>query len=137
MAFSQEALMWTATALRVLSQLRIPGLPHGDVPFPSSTVAASSAYVTVPLGILVVAVSRVFWQGRYLGIVRGYDSESVEDPVRLGRFIGALLAGLGVYMIAFPLTVRWFGAASLVVFVGVVVGVGLALLVGSAWFERG
>jgi len=125
------------TVLRVLSRMQIPGLPSGDVPFPSATVAASSAYVTVPLGILIVAVSRVFWQGRYLGIVRGYDRDSVENPEKLGRFIGGLLAGLGVYMIAFPLTVRWLGAASLIVFVAVIVAVGLALIIGSAWYERG
>lgn len=123
--------------LNVLAGMRIPGLPSGDMQFPSATVAASSAYVTIPLGILIVAVSRVFWQGRYLGIVRGYDEKTVEDPGRLGRLIGGLLAGLGVYMIAFPLTVRWFGSVALVVFVAVVVGVAVALLVGSAWYERG
>ena len=122
---------------KVLSWVNLPGLPSGDLQFPSATVAASSAYVTVPLGILVVAVSRVFWQGRYLGLVRGYDKDSVEDPAGLGRFMGGLLAGLGVYMIAFPLTVRWLGALSLIVFVGVIVGVAIALLVGSAWYERG
>ncbi|MBD3366970.1 MAG: hypothetical protein GF405_02200 [Candidatus Eisenbacteria bacterium] len=125
------------SAWSVLSFVNLPGMPTGDVPFPSATVAASSAYVTVPIGILVVAVSRVFWQGRYLGLVRGYDKDSVEDPAALGRFMGGLLAGLGVYMIAFPLTVRWLGALSLIVFVGVIVGVAIALLVGSAWYERG
>jgi len=123
--------------LTVLAWLRVPGLPTGDVPFPSATVAASSAYVTVPLGILVVAVSRVFWQGRYLGIVRGYDRDSVESPEKLGRFLGGMLAALGVYLIAFPLTVRWLGSVALVVFVAVAVVIGLALLVGSTWFERG
>ena len=115
----------------------IPGLRWGDMPFPSREIAASSAFITIPLGILLIVLAGVFWRGRYLGLIAGYKEYGVAHPERMGRYVGALVTGLGAYQLVFPLTVLAWGPAAFVTFVVVVVGVGVAILIGSAYFERG
>jgi hypothetical protein len=115
----------------------IPGLPPSDTPFPTEQIAATSALITVPLGILMLALARVFWRGKSLGLVAGYKDYGVAQPKKLGRFVGSMLGALGAYQFVFPLTVRWWGPSAFVAFVVVVVGIGVAILIGSAYFERG
>jgi hypothetical protein len=115
----------------------IPGLRWEDMPFPSQEIAASSAFITIPLGILLIVLAGVFWRGRYLGLVAGYKEYGVADPKRMGRYVGALVTALGAYQLVFPLTVLAWGPAAFVAFVFVVVGVGVAILIGGAHFETG
>lgn len=115
----------------------LPGLRWGDMSFPSRDIAATSAFITIPLGILLVVLAGVFWRGRYLGLVAGYKEYGVTQPKRMGRFVGALVTALGAYQLVFPLTVLAWGPGAFVTFVVVVVGVGIAILIGGAYFERG
>jgi len=124
-----------ATAATAVSG--IPGLRWGDMPFPSREIAASSAFITIPLGILLIVLAGVFWRGRYLGLIAGYKEYGVTDPKRMGRYVGALVTALGAYQLVFPLTVLAWGPGAFVAFVVVVVGVGVAILIGGAYFERG
>ena len=115
----------------------IPGFLQGEMTLPPREIAATSAVVTVPVGLLLFALARVFLKGRYLGLVAGYSKATVEDPARLGKFVGRMMVALGTFMLVFPLTVRVWGAGAFILFVAVVVGFGIAVLVGTAWFERG
>ena len=47
------------------------------------------------------------------------------------------MVALGTFMLVFPLAVRVWGLGAFVLFVAVVVGFGIAVLVGTAWYERG
>jgi hypothetical protein len=107
------------------------------MPFPSREIAASSAFITIPLGILLIVLAGVFWRGRYLGLVAGYKEYGVTHPKRMGRYVGALVTALGAYQLVFPLTVLAWGPGAFVAFVVAVVGVGVAILIGGAYFERG
>jgi hypothetical protein len=120
-----------------LAALAIPGLTYGDIAFPSREVAATSAFITVPIGALLLVVARVFWRGKYLGLVAGYKEYGVADPKRMGRFVGAVVGALGLFLLVFPFVVRVFGPSAFVAFVFVVVGCGVAILIGGAYFERG
>jgi len=115
----------------------LSGLGDGEMPFPSREAAATSAVVTVPVGLLLFVLARVFLKGKYLGLVSGYTAETVVDPARLGKFVGRMMVALGTFMLVFPLTVRVWGAGAFVLFVAVVVGFGIAVLVGTAWYEKG
>ena len=108
-----------------------------ELPYPPGPVAATSAVVTVPVGILLFILARVFLKGKYLGLVSGYTEETVADPARLGKFVGRMMVALGTFMLVFPLAVRVWGLGAFVLFVAVVVGFGIAVLVGTAWYERG
>ena len=109
----------------------------GELNYPPGPVAATSAVVTVPVGLLLFALARVFLKGKYLGLVPGYTKDTVEDPTRLGKFVGRMMVALGTFMLVFPLAVRVWGGGAFILFVAVVVGFGIAVLVGTAWFERG
>lgn len=108
-----------------------------ELAYPPGPVAATSAVVTVPVGILLFILARVFLKGKYLGLVSGYTNETVVDPTRLGKFVGRMMVALGTFMLVFPIAVRFMGLAAFVMFVAVVVGFGIAVLVGTAWYERG
>lgn len=114
-----------------------PGLVDGEIAFPSPEVAASSAFITIPIGILLLILARVFWRGRYLGLVAGYKEYGVAQPLKMGRFVGTMVGTLGVFQLAFPFMVRLWGQGAFVAFVFVVVGIGVAILIGGAHFERG
>ena len=109
----------------------------GDLPYPAHAVAASSALITIPIGILLLVLARVFWRGKYLGLVAGYKEYGVAQPKRMGRFVGSMVGALGVFHLAFPFLVRLWGQGAFVTFVFVVVGMGVAILIGGAHFERG
>ena len=115
----------------------IPGLGSLEVPFPAAEVATTSAFITIPIGILLLVLARVFWRGKYLGLVAGYREHGVAEPERMGHFVGSLVGALGVFQLVFPFIARVAGAAAFVAFVFAVVGVGIAILIGSAYFERG
>lgn len=117
--------------------LRIPGLHGAELPYPAREAAATSAVVTVPVGVLLFILARVFLKGRYLGKVAGYSKETVADPPRLGTFVGRVMVALGTFMLLFPIAVRLWGVAAFVLFLAVVVGFCIAVLVGTAWYERG
>lgn len=117
--------------------LGIPGLGDGETPFPAKEVLATSAVMTIPVALLLFILARVFWKGKYMGLVAGFTEKGVADPARLGRFVGRMLAGLGGYMLVFPLTVRAWGLPAFIAFFFVVVGFGIAILVGTAWYEKG
>jgi len=121
----------------VLVAIRIPGLHSDELPFHAARTATTVAFITVPLGVLLLLVARVFWQGRYLGLVAGYKNYGVADPRRMGRFVGMLVGVLGIYQIIFPITVRFWAQGAFVGYVFVIVGIALALLIGVAHFERG
>ena len=121
----------------VLVALRIPGLHSDELPFHAARTATTVAFITVPLGVLLLLVARVFWHGRYLGLVAGYKEYGVADPRRMGRFVGILVGVLGVYQLIFPITVRFWAQGAFVAYVFVIVGIGLALLIGGGYFERG
>jgi hypothetical protein len=121
----------------VLVAIRIPGLHSDDLPFHAARTATTVAFITVPLGILLLLVARVFWHGKYLGLVAGYKDYGVADPRRMGRFVGMLVGVLGVYQIIFPITVRLWAQGAFVAYVFVIVGIGLALVIGGGYFERG
>ena len=115
----------------------IPGLGSAEIPFPSPEVAASSAFITVPTGILLLILARVFWRGHYLGLVAGYKEYGVAQPKRMGRFVGSMIGALGVFLLAFPFLVRLWGQGAFIGFVFVVVIIGVAIVIGGAYFERG
>jgi hypothetical protein len=114
-----------------------PGDAAGGIPFPSGEVAVTTAFITIPIGVLLLILAAVFWRGRYLGLVAGYKEYGVEQPKRMGRYVGGMVAALGVFQLVFPLLVRALGAGAFALFVFVVVGVGVAILVGGAHFEKG
>jgi hypothetical protein len=115
----------------------IPGFPTDDASFPSANVTVTSGYITIPIGILLIVIARVFWAGRYLGLVAGYKDYGVAEPERMGRFVGSLVGALGVFLLIFPLTVWWLDELAFVVLVFAVVGIGVAILIGSAHFGKG
>jgi hypothetical protein len=129
--------MLLSTIALALTVLRIPGMTSEDLPFHASETALTVSFITVPLGILLLLLARVFWHGRYLGLVAGYKEYGVEDPKRMGRFVGTLVGALGLYQLIFPVTVRLWGAGAFVAFVFVIVGIGVAILIGGGYFERG
>ena len=94
-------------------------------------------FVTFPLGVVLLLLSRVFWRGKYLNVVAGYKHYGVADPKRMGRFVGTLVGALGIYQLLFPITVRLWGQGAFLAFIFVIVGTSLALLIGGAYFERG
>ena len=120
-----------------LVAMRIPGLYSDELPFDAARIATTVAFITVPLGVLLLFVARVFWHGRYLGLVAGYKDYGVADPRRMGRFVGTLVGVLGVYQLIFPITVRFWAQGAFVAYIFVIVGIGLALLIGGGHFERG
>lgn len=120
----------------VLVAIRIPGLHSDELPFHAARTATTVAFITVPLGVLLLLLARVFWHGRYLGVVAGYKDYGVANPKRMGRFVGTLVGVLGVYQLIFPITVRFWAQGAFVAYVFVIVGIGLALLIGGD-FERG
>lgn len=93
--------------------------------------------ITVPVGVFLVLLAQVFLRGRYMGLVAGYTEKGIADAKGLGRFVGGMLLGLGIYQLIFPLTVRFWGGVAFVVFVFVVAGFGIAILIGNAWYEKG
>lgn len=121
----------------VLVAIRIPGLHSDELPFHAARTATTVAFITVPLGVLLLLLARVFWHGRYLGVVAGYKDYGVANPKRMGRFVGTLVGVLGVYQLIFPITVRFWAQGAFVAYVFVIVGIGLALLIGGGYFERG
>ena len=132
-----EDLMLSSAAALLLVAIRIPGLASDEIPFRAAETATTVAFITVPLGVLLLLLARVFWHGRYLGLVAGYKDYGVADPRRMGRFVGMLVGVLGVYQLVFPITVRFWGQGAFVAFIFVIVGIGLALLIGGGYFERG
>jgi hypothetical protein len=133
----ERAQMMARLATAAAAASGIPGLRWGDMPFPARQIAGTSAFITIPLGILLIVLAGVFWRGRYLGLIAGYKEYGVAYPKRMGRFVGALITGLGAYQLIFPLTILTWGPGAFVAFVVVVVGVGVAILIGGAYFERG
>lgn len=129
--------MSLTTASAALVVLNIPGLATDDLPFDAAHAASTVALITIPLGILLLLLARVFWRGRYLGLVAGYKDYGVADPARMGRFVGALVGALGIYNVLFPLTVRLWGQGAFIAYVFVIVGIAVAILIGGAHFERG
>ncbi|MFH1866140.1 MAG: hypothetical protein ABIK85_09675 [Candidatus Eisenbacteria bacterium] len=129
--------MLSFTAAILLVAIRIPGLQSDDLPFRAAQTATTVAFITVPLGILLVLLARVFWHGRYLGLVAGYKDYGVADPKKMGRFVGMLVGVLGFYQLIFPVTVRFWGQGAFLAYIFVIVGIGLALLIGAGHFERG
>jgi hypothetical protein len=105
--------------------------------FPSHEAAASTAFITLPIGVLLLVLASIFWRGRYLGLVAGYKGYGVEQPKRMGRFVGSLIGALGIFQLVFPFLVKLWGQGAFIAFVFVVVGIGVAILVGGAYFERG
>jgi hypothetical protein len=116
---------------------RFPGLASDDIIFPSREVAAGTAYITVPIGILLLVLAWVFWRGQHLTLVAGYKQYGVAEPKRMGRFVGTLVGVLGLFQLVFPFMVRVWGQGAFVAYVFVVVGIGVAILIGGAHFERG
>ena len=129
--------MLSGISVMILAWIQIPGLQSDDLPFNAAQIATTVAFITVPLGVLLLLLARVFWHGRYLGIVAGYKDYGVADPKRMGRFVGILVGVLGVYQMIFPVTVRFWGQGAFIAYIFVIVGIGLALLIGGGYFERG
>lgn len=121
----------------VLVAIRIPGLHSDELPFDAARTATTVAFITVPLGILLLLLARDFWRGRYLGLVAGYKDYGVANPRRMGRFVGMLVGVLGAYQIIFPITVWFWAQGAFVAYVFIIVGIGLALVIGGGYFERG
>ena len=121
----------------ILAVMRLPGLESDELPFRAAQTATTVAFITVPLGILLLLLARVFWHGRHLGLVAGYKDYGVAHPKRMGRFVGMLVGFLGLYQIIFPITVRLWEQGAFVAYIFVIVGIGLALLIGAGHFERG
>lgn len=115
----------------------LPGFQTNELSINPTEIAPVLALITVPLGILMLLLARVFWHGRYLGLVVGYKDYGVADPRRMGRFVGTLVGALGLYQILFPVTVRLWGEGAFIAFIFVIVGIGLAILIGGAHYERG
>ncbi len=128
-------LLTLMSAVSVLAGF--PGIASGDIIFPSRQVAAGTAYITVPIGILLLVLARVFWRGQQLTLVAGYKKYGVAEPQRMGRYVGTLIGALGVFQLVFPFMVRVWGQGAFIAFVFVVVGIGVAILIGGAHFERG
>ena len=129
--------MLSTVATMMMVAIRIPGLESEELPFRAVQTATTVAFITVPLGILLLLLARVFWHGRYLGLVAGYKDYGVADPKRMGRFVGILVGVLGFYQLIFPVTVRFWEQGAFVAYIFVIVGIGLALLIGGSYFERG
>lgn len=129
--------MLSFMAALLLIAIRIPGLQSDDLPFNAAQTAMSTAFITVPLGILLVLLARMFWQGKYLGFVAGYKDYGVAAPKKMGRFVGTMVGVLGLYQIVFPVTVRFWGQGAFLAYIFVIVGLGVALLIGAGHFERG
>jgi hypothetical protein len=129
--------MLSYVAAILLMTIKIPGLESEGLPFRAAETATTVSFITIPLGILLLLLARVFWHGRYLGLVAGYKDYGVADPQRMGRFVGTLVGVLGAYQLVFPVTVRFWGQGAFVAFIFVIVGIGLALLIGGGYFERG
>jgi len=129
--------MLPALSSILLFWILIPWLSTDDLPFSAAQTATTVGFITVPLGILLMLLARVFWRGKYLGLVAGYKDYGVADPARMGRFVGTLVGVLGFYQIVFPATVRLWGEGAFVAYIFVIVGIGLALLIGGGYFERG
>jgi len=125
------------TGLATILAATVPGQTDGNVAFPTGDVATSTAFITIPIGILLLILARVFWRGKYLGLVAGYKEYGVAEPKRMGRFVGSLVGALGVFQMIFPFLVKMWGQGAFVAFVFVVVGIGVMILVGGAYFERG
>ena len=134
---SLEDPMLSYVAAMILAVIRLPGLESDELPFRAAQTATTVAFITVPLGVLLLLLARVFWHGRYLGLVAGYKDYGVAHPKRMGRFVGILVGVLGLYQIVFPITVRFWGQGAFVTYIFVIVGIGLALLIGAGHFERG
>jgi len=129
--------MLSCISAMILAWIQIPWLESDDLPFRAAETATTVAFITVPLGVVLLLVARVFWQGKYLGLVAGYKDYGVADPRRMGRFVGMLVGILGVYQIIFPITVRFWAQGAFVAYIFIIVGIGLTLLVGGGYFERG
>ena len=129
--------MLSCISAMILSWIQIPWLESDDLPFRAAETATTVAFITVPLGVVLLLVARVFWQGKYLGLVAGYKDYGVADPRRMGRFVGVLVGILGVYQIVFPITVRFWAQGAFIAYIFIIVGVGLTLLIGGGYFERG
>jgi hypothetical protein len=129
--------MLSYIAATLLAAITLPGLESEEIPFRAAETATTVAFITVPLGILLLLLARVFWHGRYLGLVAGYKGYGVAEPRRMGHFVGTLVGVLGIYQLIFPVTVRFWGQGAFVAFIFVIVGIGLALLIGGGYFERG
>ena len=129
--------MLRAALMIVASSGPMAGPGPGDLPYPTQAVAASSAFITIPIGILLLVLARVFWRGKCLGLVAGYKEYGVAQPMKMGRFVGSMVGALGVFHLAFPFMVRAWGQGAFISFVFVVVAMGVAILVGGAHFERG
>jgi hypothetical protein len=129
--------MLSCISAMMLAWIQIPWLESDDLPFRAAETATTVAFITIPLGVVLLLVARVFWRGKYLGLVAGYKDYGVADPRRMGRFVGMLVGFLGVYQIIFPITVRLWAQGAFVAYIFVIVGVGLALLIGGGYFERG
>ncbi len=129
--------MLSCISAMILAWIQIPWLESDDLPFRAAETATTVAFITVPLGVLLLLVARVFWQGKYLGLVAGYKNYGVADPRRMGRFVGMLVGILGVYQIVFPITVRFWAQGAFIAYIFVIVGIGLVLLIGGGYFERG
>ena len=129
--------MLSCISAMVLAWIQIPWLQSDDLPFRAAETATTVAFITIPLGVVLLLLSRVFWRGKYLNVVAGYKDYGVADPKGMGLFVGVLVGALGVYQLVFPITVRLWGQGAFVAFIFVIVGISLALLIGGAHFERG
>jgi hypothetical protein len=129
--------MLSALSTMAIAWLQIPWLHGDDLPFRASETASTVALITVPLGVLLLLLARVFWRGKYLGLLAGYKNYGVADPARMGRFVGSLVGVLGLYQMVFPVTVKFWGEGAFVAYIFVIVGLGVALVIGSGYFERG
>jgi hypothetical protein len=129
--------MLSSIAGMVFATLKIPGLQSDQLPFSAIETARTVSFITIPLGVLLLLLARVFWHGKYLGLVAGYKDYGVADPRRMGRFVGMLVGVLGAYQLLFPITVRFWGQGAFIAYIFVIVGIGLALLIGGGYFERG
>ena len=129
--------MLSCISAMMLAWIQIPWLESDDLPFRAAETATTVAFITIPLGVVLLLVARVFWQGKYLGVVAGYKEYGVADPRRMGRFAGTLVGILGVYQIIFPITIRLWAQGAFVAYIFIIVVIGLALLIGGGYFERG
>jgi hypothetical protein len=129
--------MLSALSSIMLAWLQIPWFRGEELPFRPSETASTVALITVPLGVLLLLLARVFWRGKYLGFVAGYKGYGVSQPARMGRFVGALVGVLGLYQLVFPVTVKFWGQGAFIAYIFIIVGIGVALVIGSGYFERG
>jgi hypothetical protein len=121
----------------MLALIQIPWLSSEELPFRATEIASTVAFITVPLGVLLLLLARVFWHGKYLGLVAGYKGYGVAQPAKMGRYVGTLVGVLGLYQLFFPVTVKLWGEGAFVAYIFVIVGIGVALVVGGSYFERG